>query len=295
MFDLVKVLPVFLQLLLAAIGLLTAVSAFVNTVLRLLPAPWIQSVEKNQPRLAHLARATRAGGSDLLKFLKSLYAFAVGLPFAPSQSTPPATVGVKSSPGFASYRAVRAIALVMLVGAGIALVAAFAYGCSASDVHTQALVAHATADGFNRAQEHVLDQYEEAGRAAARASCCDRARMTAAVAAVDHAWVPVIVGWEAARVDHDAWREKLMQCQTTPAETCGVELVTLEHAFLRSATAARCALVALGEPDPLADVGAISCSSGSPSSSPPPPSSSAPPPTAPSAIPRPVPHLGGAS
>jgi hypothetical protein len=167
--------------------------------------------------------------------------------------------------------------------------------CSASDVRTQALVAHATADGFNRAQEHVLDQYEEAGRAAARASCCDRARMTAAVDAVDHAWVPVIVGWEAARVDHDAWREKLMQCQTTPAETCGVELVTLEHAFLRSATAARCALVALGEPDPLADVGAISCSSGSPSSSPPPPSSSAPPPTAPSAIPRPVPHLGGAS
>jgi hypothetical protein len=79
--------------------------------------------------------------------------------------------------------------LLTLGAIGITAVALVAH-CSASDVHTQALVAHASSDGFNRAQEHVLDQYEQAGRAAARASCCDRARMTTAVDAVDHAWVP---------------------------------------------------------------------------------------------------------
>jgi hypothetical protein len=155
MLDPVKVMawfPFAMQVLLFLIGLLTAATAFVNTVMRLLPARWVSFVETKYPRAAHLARATRAGGADTLKFLKSLYAFFVGSPFFSARlredgdgtvefnSSVPGTLSVeprvppRGNPGFFTFNPLAFIAVfavpALLVGIAIGA-ALFLHGCSA--------------------------------------------------------------------------------------------------------------------------------------------------------------------
>jgi hypothetical protein len=179
------------------------------------------------------------------------------------------------------------------------IVASEMQACSASQVHTQAVVATGAADGFNRAQPLVLQAYEQQAEAAARAVCCDRARMEAAAAVVDHRWLPVFVSWEATRVAHDRWRTDLNVCQLLVADggMCTIDLASEEQAFLAAALTSRCALAALGVADPLASLGPPICpaSSAPPESASPP--SSAPVPSTPVSVPAPrVPSLaGGAS
>src|SRR5579859_2474779 len=72
-------------------------------------------------------------------------------------------------------------------------------GCSASQVHTQAVIATGTSDAFNRAQPIVLASFVSSTKAHILAVCCTRAAMQAVADRDEAQFAPVIAGWEAAR------------------------------------------------------------------------------------------------
>jgi hypothetical protein len=258
--DLVKLLPTVAQVVAILLGVLYALSAFANAVMRLLPAPWVVGAEKRWPRVAHVLRACRKAGGDLIPALQSLYRALTGAPFSPNgNDTPPVRATQPAPPGnagFISVRALQWIAGALIVGVPVIVAAIAVHGCSASQVHVEAVSADATARAFNRAAPLVVAEYERTGREEIAAVCCDRANMLAAMRTHDARWSTVMIAWELAHVAHDSWRAELMACQAQPTQQCTESTIQLAGAFVVALGRARCSVHALGRPDldPLAEV-----------------------------------------
>lgn len=323
-----KYLPLVPLAILVAIGVLSFASMVLNTALDMVPKPWRAAVVKRYPWTGNAAIVLRTGGNHIAAALAAAYRLITSQPVPPDanqqaaafirntalkfsevdprrmaleytaaqiargdHTQPAPAIPPQSNGGFARRRPMVIAALLAIASLG-----AFSlHACSASQVHTQAVIATGAADGFNRAQGIVLAAYEQQSEAAARAVCCDRTQMLAAADAVDHRWTPVLASWELTLAAHDRWRVDLMACQQTIADggTCTVDLAAEERAFLGAALDARCSVIALGVPDPLATLGPPACSSSSQSTAP----SGAPVPSVPVSVPSPrVPSLsGGAS
>jgi hypothetical protein len=81
--DLVKLLPSIVQAIGALLGVLYALSVFVNAVARSIPSAWIIATEARAPRVAWFARAVRKLGGDAIPALKALYAALAGKSYEP--------------------------------------------------------------------------------------------------------------------------------------------------------------------------------------------------------------------
>lgn len=144
--------------------------------------------------------------------------------------------------------------------------------CSASSVETQAVAADRIARALNTAAPVALDEADHAAQSAAldaaRACMADidagtdcRARAHAVYDDTRAAWRRVFVAWDALGAAHATWRAELTRCRAAHAATCtpGVDAAA---GLVRTSTAWRCALRAVGRADLDPLPGAVTCSDG---------------------------------
>lgn len=144
--------------------------------------------------------------------------------------------------------------------------------CTASAVETQAVAADRVARALNTAAPVALDEADRAAQSAAldaaRACMADidagtdcRARAHAVYDDTRAAWRRVFVAWDAVGAAHATWRAELTRCRAAHAATCtpGVDAAA---GLLRTSTAWRCALRAVGRADLDPLPGALTCSDG---------------------------------
>jgi hypothetical protein len=137
-------------------------------------------------------------------------------------------------------------------------------GCSGTAVQRQARALDVTARTINAAVPLVLVEYRRAQMDLVRAHCgpadagpCrDPVSARREVDALRARWAPVWLAYAGLRATQDAYATQLEACQASDAG-CAPSLGTLGSALLRHQLALRCALVAVGVPDPIG--GAVDC------------------------------------